>query len=153
MSIPREKLEAVRQENIRQREAGASHDVSLVALSIPWAHLVPDNQKYGVIRGRMLLTAKYRAAKDCIQHIARRAMQQRPMLEGTLIWEAKLYMPDARRRDATNYAKLTQDSLQGVVYADDTQITRATWINAGIDRDNPRCDITVRRGVLVNVKP
>lgn len=145
----REELEQARLENLQARGRGGEYSALVpatqsVTLSIPWAHLVADNAKYGVIRGRMLLTAKYRAAKDCIQHIARRAMQGRPMMDGDLTWEATLYMPDKRRRDATNYAKLCQDSLQGVVYADDTQIKRALWINGGINRDLPRCDITVR---------
>jgi Holliday junction resolvase RusA-like endonuclease len=114
-----------------------------VTLTIPWKFLVADNAKYGVIRGRMLLRAEYRAAKDTIQHIARRAMLETQMAEGDVTLHAKLYMPDARRRDATNYAKLVQDSLQGAVYADDTQIKVATWEHCGIDRDNPRCEIAV----------
>ena len=118
--------------------------MSAVRVTIPWQYLQADNAKYGVIRGRMLLRAEYRAAKDTIGHIARAAMRGKPQLMGDLEWEAKLFMPDARRRDATNYAKLTQDSLQGVVYADDTQIKRAIWENAGIDRENPRCEIVVR---------
>jgi Holliday junction resolvase RusA-like endonuclease len=141
----REELEEIRQENMRLRGIGnvapAAH---VVKVTIPWKYMVPDNQKYGVIRGRMLLQADYRAAKDTIGHIARRAMEGRPMLGGDLVWEAMLWMPDKRRRDATNYAKICQDSLEHIVYEDDTQIKRATWINAGIDRDAPRCEITVR---------
>lgn len=145
--VTREEVEAGRLENLKARGSdfvASQATQHSVQLSIPWQYLVPDNAKYGVIKGRMLLRAPYRAAKDTIQHIARRAMQGRPMLEGDLIWEAKLYMPDARRRDATNYAKLCQDSCQGSIYADDTQIKQATWINAGICRENPRCDIRVR---------
>jgi crossover junction endodeoxyribonuclease RusA len=116
-----------------------------VTITIPWEHLVPDNAKYGVMRGRMLLRADYRAAKDTIQHIARRAMKDTLIAEGDVILHAKLYMPDARRRDATNYAKLVQDSIQDAVYTDDTQIKVATWENAGLDRANPRCEVTITR--------
>lgn len=114
-----------------------------LTITIPFKHLRPDNAKYGVMRGRMLLRPEYRQAKDTIQAIARRAMQNQEATVGAVQLHARLYMPDARRRDATNYVKLVHDSLQGAVYADDTQITSATWENAGIDRDNPRCEITI----------
>jgi Holliday junction resolvase RusA-like endonuclease len=121
----------------------APRNSSAVVLIIPFKHLVRDNQKYGVMRGRMLLRAEYRAAKDTIQHLARRVTLGHPPTDKTVHLYAKLYMPDARRRDATNYAKLVHDSLQGTVYVDDTQIKRATWENAGIDRENPRVEITI----------
>lgn len=141
----------MRRENLAQRAKRSTRSNRLaggppfkgVTLTIPFKYLKPDNQKYGVIRGRMLLRAEYRAAKDTIQHIARRAMQDAGPTEGTVALHAKLYMPDARRRDATNYAKLLNDSMQGAVYLDDTQIKSATYENAGIDRENPRCEITI----------
>lgn len=114
-----------------------------VTLTIPFKHLRPDNAKYGVIRGRMLLRAEYREAKDTIQAIARRAMKDIETTAATVELHARLWMPDARKRDATNYVKLVHDSLQGAVFHDDTQIKRATWENAGIDRENPRCEITI----------
>lgn len=120
---------------------------SAVTVTIPFATLKPDNAKYGVIRGRMLLRAEYRAAKDTIQHIARRAMNRAQPFEGEVELHARLYVPDRRRRDAQNYSKLCCDSLQGSVYLDDTQIKKATWEHCGIDRENPRVEITVRRRV------
>lgn len=114
-----------------------------VSLVIPFKYLVSDNAKYGVIRGRMLLRADYRAAKDTIQGIARRAMQDTAPTDQPVSLHAKLYMPDARRRDATNNAKILNDSLQGAVYLDDTQIKSATYEHAGIDRENPRCEVTI----------
>lgn len=115
-----------------------------VRIVIPFKHLVRDNGKYGVMRGRMLLRPEYRQAKDTIEHIARRAILGSQPTLAPVALHARMYMPDARRRDATNYAKLVHDSLQGTVYVDDTQIRIATWENCGIDRENPRCEVTVR---------
>jgi Holliday junction resolvase RusA-like endonuclease len=148
-----EKVAAGRQANLeaRQKEKRSTRSNRLaekrpftsLTLSIPWKYLVADNAKYGVLRGRMLLRPQYRASKDTIQAIARRAMSDTQPCLAHVTLHAKLYVPDLRRRDATNYAKLIQDSLQGAVYTDDTQIKRATWEHCGIDRENPRCDVTI----------
>jgi Holliday junction resolvase RusA-like endonuclease len=118
-----------------------------VRVVIPYEHLVPDNQKYAATvqkgKARLFLSGDYREAKDTIGHIARRAMDGRAPYDCSLVWHAKLFVPDNRRRDATNYAKLTQDSLQGSVYLDDTQIKKATWEHCGVDRENPRVEITI----------
>lgn len=147
-----QKIAAGRQANLeaRQKEKRSTRSSRIaekpftaLTLSIPWKYLVPDNAKYGVLRGRMLLKPEYRAAKDTIQAIARRAMLDTQPCLAHVTLHAKLYVPDLRRRDATNYAKLVQDSLQGAVYTDDTQIKRSTWEHCGVDRENPRCDVTI----------
>lgn len=127
-----------------------------LSLTIPFKHLVSDNAKYGVIRGRMLLQADYRQAKETIGAIARRAMKDTLLAEGPVHLHATVHMPDARRRDATNHIKLVHDSLQGIVFADDSQITRATWENAGIDREKPRVELCITspsRAVAVSDSP
>lgn len=52
------------------------------------------------------------------------------------------YFPTAHRRDIDNYFKIVLDSLEGVVYEDDSQIQKMT-VTKDIDRDNPRVEITV----------
>jgi Holliday junction resolvase RusA-like endonuclease len=52
------------------------------------------------------------------------------------------YFPDARRRDADNVLKSVCDGMNGVVYVDDSQVTRAT-VTKAIDRTNPRTEVTV----------
>jgi len=141
-----EAIDAARRANLKARSLAR---LTEVVISVPFAHLVPDNQKYAATsrggKARLFLTAEYREAKEYIRLLARRAMQGQQMSDEDVTLYAQLYMPDARRRDATNYAKLFQDSLQSAVYADDTQIKKATWENMGIDRESPRCDITVTR--------
>lgn len=61
-----------------------------------------------------------------------------------------LYFPtDHKQRDIDNYIKIPQDHLvkQGVLYEDNrTIITKITIRFAGIDRDNPRVEIEIKRG-------
>lgn len=120
-----------------------------LAFSVAYEYLCPDNQKYYATsrggRARLFLSPKYRAAKDTIQHVARQAMRGYAMTALDVELHAKLYVPDARRRDAMNLAKCCQDAIQGVVVADDTQIKRATWEYMGIDRVNPRCEIVITK--------
>lgn len=53
------------------------------------------------------------------------------------------YFADARRRDADNVLKSVMDSCNGVLWADDSLIARAT-VEKRIDRAEPRTEITVR---------
>lgn len=69
---------------------------------------------------------------------ARRARLQPPYKLTVRIW-----WPDARRRDADNVLKATQDALNHVVWTDDSQITETRTVVEGIDRENPRILITV----------
>ena len=52
------------------------------------------------------------------------------------------YMGDRRRRDVDNIAKAIQDALNGVAYADDSQIVDL-HAHKRIDRDYPRAVVTV----------
>jgi Holliday junction resolvase RusA-like endonuclease len=53
-------------------------------------------------------------------------------------------MPDARRRDLDNLLKAAQDAMQAArVYEDDSQIIDLRIRHAGIDRANPRLDVTL----------
>lgn len=92
-----------------------------------------------------LITAKaYRQAKADAEGSL--VLQWRgPKLSGDIALSARAYFPDARKRDAGNYRKLITDALSGIAYTDDSQLARETWERAGIDRDNPRVDLTITR--------
>lgn len=113
-----------------------------IVLSLPWDVLVSDNQKYGVFRGKMLLTKRYRDAKEAIAvHAMRIPASQRP-LDGRLRLEATLHEPDyIRSRDIANFAKLTHDGLNGILFHDDAQLDEVCWFRGTIDKANPRVDI------------
>jgi Holliday junction resolvase RusA-like endonuclease len=118
-----------------------------ITLAIPFALLVSDNLKMipTVIRQgtrvypRMILNPRYSKAKKLI-----RALVAKQLPEGWVPWpgrctlEATLYEPNrSRTRDTTNFAKQVSDALTGLVYADDGQLDRSTWIRGAIDTANP----------------
>ena len=112
---------------------------------LPWQSLRPDNHRLmPVVRGKraFLITApEYRAAKREAE--LRMAAQWRGrMLEGDVSLHAVLWVPDKRKRDVTNYSKLLQDAMTGIVFADDAQVVRALW-EKKLDRDNPRVELTL----------
>lgn len=58
-----------------------------------------------------------------------------------------MYFPDDRPRDGQNYMKATLDFMvsQSVLTDDNRKIVKGEqWIDGGIDRGNPRIEITIR---------
>ena len=117
-------------------------------LELPWSALRPDNHRLmPVVRGKraFLITApEYRAAKyeAELRMKAQWRSSGRRMLEGDVSLHAVLWVPDRRKRDVTNYSKLLQDAMTGIVFADDAQVVRALW-EKRMDRDNPRVELEV----------
>lgn len=120
--------------------------MSVISFSLPWSVLVPDNQRHALMarQRRIILTQAYRTAKDAAYHRIRKAMQGKDKLSGTVRLDATLYFPDHRRRDVQNYSKLVSDAMSGVVFTDDCQIHESVWRHGGVDRANPRAEITVQ---------
>lgn len=63
-------------------------------------------------------------------------------MEGKYMLRARLYMPDARRRDSDNVAKSLSDAMIGVLFADDHRVGFSVdpW---EVDRENPRAEVEV----------
>lgn len=72
-----------------------------------------------------------------------RAQYDGPTLEGELSVAVCLFFGDRRRRDWDNYHKLTMDALEGIAWADDSQIKRAL-VTVHYDKADPRTEIIVR---------
>lgn len=87
------------------------------------------------------LTAEGKAWKALVQYEAIRQWKK-PILEGRVGMEYRMYFADRIRRDLANYEKLIGDSLTGIVYKDDSQIDHLTFIRF-IDKDNPRIELRV----------
>ena len=111
-------------------------------LTLPWAVLLPDNARHGLMRGRILLTSKYRKALDGAKMLAA-AQWKGPTLKGRVALDVTLYEPDKRRRDLLNYGKLLGDALSMTVINDDSQIDCVTMTRGALDRHNPRAVIRV----------
>ena len=116
-----------------------------LTVSLPWPVLVSDNDKYGVIGGRMILTSRYRKAKDSAHQLAQ-LQCLRNRVNGRIRITATVYEPDRdKARDISNWEKLTHDSLIDAAYEDDSQIDDVHWIRGPVDRARPRLDIVIER--------
>ena len=110
-----------------------------VTISLPWALLVRDNAKYGVMKGRMILTSEYRNNKQAAALRARQQVLPSRRLTGRCQLVAVFHEPDRDRvRDVSNYAKFLCDSLTGVAYDDDGLIDDARYVRGAVDPAAPR---------------
>ena len=118
----------------------------LPVIVLPYVALVPDNKRIGgaAHRGaKHRLTDRYRVALDACRMIARAAWKKRLPLPGPVVLEIRFYVPDRRKRDVSNLLKEIHDAFTGIVYCDDEQIRHETWIKVGVDRLQPRAEVTV----------
>ncbi len=91
-----------------------------------------------IIRNRMILTSEARAYKATVTHLARKSGH--PMLVGPVAVTLNVYRP-RRTGDLDNCLKVLLDSLTGVIWADDSQITEIHAYRHE-DKNNPRVEIT-----------
>jgi Holliday junction resolvase RusA-like endonuclease len=113
-------------------------------LTLPWSVLAHDNHRFIPRRGGKGLIAApgYRKAKaDAVLLLS--ALWRGAPLGCPVELTARAYVPDARKRDVGNYRKLITDALTGIAYTDDSLVHREVWERAGIDRTNPRIEVTV----------
>lgn len=61
-----------------------------------------------------------------------------------VVAEVEVYWPDRKRRDVENLGKLLWDSLEGIVYEDDSWIL-PRYMDFAVDRENPRIEIKCYR--------
>ena len=87
------------------------------------------------------MTPKGKAMKEYYQLEAKTQYKEEVSSE-PLEMEINLFFKDKRKRDVDNFNKLILDSLQGIVYEDDSQITKLT-ITKEICKDNPRVEIII----------
>jgi Holliday junction resolvase RusA-like endonuclease len=118
-----------------------------VRLVIPWSALVTDNAKFrAAIRGAkpcMVILQPYAQARQRIAQLAQLAMNGSAPVSVPLAFVGRVFMPSQRRIDPSNCAKLVQDALNKIVYADDAWLYDVRWLNAGVDVDAPRAEITI----------
>lgn len=110
---------------------------------VPYAHLRQDNHRLAPGRGRMILSQRYREGLWAMALVAKAAWGRKEPLDGPVMLEIRYFMPDRRKRDVANTLKGIHDAFTGIVYCDDEQIRHETWVKVGVDRANPRAEITV----------
>lgn len=108
----------------------------------PWDFYVSANARLGYHGGRMKSRREYREKMEAARLWATNEVSG-DVAEGPVKVEERIYMPDRRRRDIRNVGKLFEDALEGVAYEDDDQIRELVMIHCGVDREEPRVELTV----------
>ena len=111
-------------------------------LVLPWDVLCPDNNRLMWVYGQARLTSEYRRAKAQVQERAG-LWWRGPMLTDPVEVYGRFWFPDRRKRDAGNYRKLLTDALTQIAYVDDQLVHDERWHLIAIDREHPRCELTV----------
>lgn len=125
--------------------------MSRAPIVLPWKYCAQANHrlmpvarrtKTGKISIRLITAAGYREAKAGAEWHIKAQWKERP-LSVPVELVARCYFPDKRKRDAGNLSKMIGDALTGIVLEDDSLIHRETWERSGIDKDNPRVEISI----------
>lgn len=117
---------------------------------IPWHFVMHDNHRLmparprvGQYTARLITAPGYRQAKAGAEYTIK-AQWKGQRLCGVLEIIGRCFFPDNRKRDAGNYRKLLTDAMSGICYDDDAQLYREVWERVGIDKANPRVEITIK---------
>ena len=102
---------------------------------------IPVNQKYFVVRGKMLLSTKYRDTKEAMEWEVKSQWKGEPLADAVTL-NIMFYYGDSRKRDIDAYLKILLDSMSGIVYEDDSQIIEM-HIFKEIDKSNPKTIIQI----------
>lgn len=92
-------------------------------------------------RGRRFLTKDGKSTKEAMQYEFSSAWDKE-VIEGDVALNVIFYFPDNRKRDCDSHLKALLDSMSGIVYKDDSQITEL-HVYKIVDKDNPRTIVSV----------
>lgn len=108
-------------------------------LILPWPPSV--NTYWRTFRGRMLISAH---GRDYRARAVAAAIAAERFGHAQVAVRIEAWVPDNRRRDVDNLLKAPLDALAHAgVYEDDSQIVELSIRRAGLDRANPRLEITL----------
>lgn len=120
--------------------------MSWPTISIPWKFCAQANNRLRpiVVKGKARLSTDptYSVAKQGAEWTIKKQWRGKPVTIPVSL-HARCYYPNRARRDVANLSKMIDDAMSGLVLADDSQIMKETWEVMGIDRENPRVEITL----------
>ena len=99
-------------------------------------------QSYRAVKGGGYLYPRVVAWEQLVSTFARQAMAGRPPLTGDLVMTIVFVLPDHHRRDLDNLSKAICDSLNGIVFDDDSQIVDL-HLTKRVDKQVPGIVVTV----------
>lgn len=109
---------------------------------LPWAVVVSDNQRHGLVGGRVRLTGRYRQRLATASLLVAGSWRGEA-LRGRAALSVVVHAPDRRRRDLANLLKHLCDALTGAALEDDAQLDDVRVTRGAIDRANPRVELTL----------
>jgi len=109
-----------------------------------WRH-TKQGRHYISDEGKQFKNAVYAACFEQLRGFDPDMMLKRPV-SLAYAW----YRP-ARRGDLDNIAKVTLDSLIGILYADDAQVWQSYAVRYD-DKDNPRLELVIAWGADVDIR-
>ena len=113
----------------------------MIDLVLPWPPSV--NRYWRSVNGRVLIAAsgrRYRTDVELVMRLSGRVGVGSSPVNVSI----DAYYPDARRRDIDNILKAPLDALTHAgMWDDDSQVQALSIRKAGMDRHNPRLEITL----------
>lgn len=113
----------------------------MIRVDLPWPPSV--NRYWRSVNGRVLIAAagrRYRTDVELLMRLAGRV----GIGNSPVIVSIQAFYPDARRRDIDNILKAPLDALTHAgMWDDDSQVEELSIRKAGMDRHNPRLEITL----------
>lgn len=110
-------------------------------ITLPWGCLVSDNLRKGLAKEAW---RRYKAGRDAAHMVALSQVRgERPRFRCPVNVELLFWLPDERKRDPSNLLKAVLDALKAVAYDDDSRVRSLSFLVMGVDKDNPRVEITV----------
>jgi crossover junction endodeoxyribonuclease RusA len=122
-----------------QGAGGEGEEVKTSQIKLTLPYPPSANRYWRNFRGRMVKSAEARDYQELVK-----ATNRVNMMEGDLIFCADVYRP-AKRRDIDNCIKVVLDSLQGIAYANDSQVKRVDFERHDTDRKNPRVVVVIEK--------
>ena|SRR3990167_1694577 len=112
-------------------------EIKIILLGNP----ISNNHIYKTHGHIVYLSKEGKDLKEQYQWQAKAQYKGEPLL-GRLKVSVDLYFGDKRKRDIDNFGKLWQDSFNGIVWLDDSQIEKIT-IEKHYDKNSPRVEIII----------
>lgn len=113
----------------------------MIRLTLPWPP--STNRIWRQWKGRTLLSREGRQYRAEVGQLVMAARVQ-GFGRAPLRVAIEASMPDRRRRDLDNLLKAANDAMQAArLFEDDSQIVELSIRNAGVDKANPRLEVTL----------
>lgn len=87
------------------------------------------------------MSPEARALKENYQWQAKKQYRAKPLTGEVEVW-IELHFGTKRKCDWDNFHKLSLDALTGIVWADDSQIKKAS-VEVFYDKENPRIELEI----------